>query len=300
MDLISLVTSLAALVTAIAAFLSVLEMRRQRATLYRPDLAISPAVFFVYADTASVIGNAVSCSTRPYDQFGRRPPEIPGLELECFNVGLGAAKEVSVEWSFDRDAVLGIVKRLAETHGMSVECRENEFVLLDPKGEVLTSRIVFAGVPATQTFPYVLPVQVRTSPQPIELPLEYSKAIALYASYFVEPDEQGATEREAGQFGGPVTVVPQLDSPFEFTFPPATASLSFRDIGGKKHVRTVHICPTLVQIQQLPRDRDHIQLFGRGVLHVVTSDVPPKVKPMRSPRSFSRLVPVRDHDTQAD
>jgi hypothetical protein len=301
LDWITALASLTALVTAVAAFLTVLEMRRQRITLYRPDLAVLSAPLFVYAGTYSNLGNGVHCSPRRYDLPADAPKALPSasLHLDCFNLGLGAAKDVQVKWSFDIAEIARILDRLAKPHGMSVECRSNSLVLLDAEHEPRVG-IWTRGLPM-QTLPYVLPVQVHADPQHIEVPFEYIKGVALYASYYVEPYRSlepvqsplppPSSTPPSGDAAivrllesGPIHMHPQLDGSLRY-FPPATASLSYRDIGGNAHVRTFYIAPTFSDIQQLPRQADHIQEMGGGELRVTTHK-PARTKKTPSPRRW--------------
>jgi hypothetical protein len=273
MDWIASISSVAGFVTAVAALLTVLEMKRQRNALYRPDLAIPSSKLFTYAGTFSNIGNTVHCSTTRYDLIADAPTSLPRLSLECFNIGLGAAKDVHVEWAFELDGVLTALNRLTQTHGISVEFGEYGFVLINPDGESLfTSR----GSAATTIIPYVLPVQIQPTAQHIEIASEYAKAIAICASYYVAPHDQGWASIPT-EFRPSLHVFPENDGVVPIVMPPATITLRYRDIAGNIHMRAFEVTPTFSHIQQLPRERDHIQEMREGQLRVFPAGVVTKL-----------------------
>lgn len=285
MDWIALISSVAALVTAAAAFLTVLEMKRQRVTLYRPDLAVPSAELFAYVGSYSEIGNSVHCSTKRYDLPGEPPTSLPVLELGCFNVGLGAAKDVEIYWRFDADAVVKALNRLATPHGIAVTFGEYGFTLVDGAGNVLHRG---RRASSTQRLPYLLPVQMQPDAQRIPLPWEYAQAVAICASYYVEPhDEKWASIPPASRPA--LHVFPEMDGAITVVLPPVTLSLRYRDIGDNTHVREFEITPTFSHIQQLPQQPEHIQEIGEGQLRVVPIGTLTKLLANRSTRRASRF-----------
>jgi hypothetical protein len=264
MDVVTLISSVVGLATAVAALLAVLEMRRQRVTVYRPDLAVSSSPLFAYAGTLSLIGNSVHCSTTRHNLPSDAPDRLPKPSLDCFNLGLGAAKDVHIAWRFDVEATVRVLGALAEQHGMRVvDDGECGIALLDVPGLTRAK----PRLEKAQMLAYVLPIQVQSSPQPIYIPSEYLKALAIYASYYVPPDSVQWSEFPPE--ARPVLhMFPSSDGGDLHPLPSASLSLTFRDIGDNTHVRVFHIAPSFFHIQQLPRERDQISEFGSGQLLV--------------------------------
>lgn len=101
-QIIALLACFGTLLSAIATLLTVRHMKRQRELSYLPDLMISRMFFdgCHWPDAKSYFAN------------GWRPSEkVEGDEEILFymplrNVGLGAAKNISVDWSFPIDEVV--------------------------------------------------------------------------------------------------------------------------------------------------------------------------------------------------
>lgn len=258
MDWITLLSSLAALITAAAALLTVLEMKRQRTTLYRPDLTVPSAPLFVYSGSYSPIGNTVHCSIQRHKLPDEPPLELPLLELDCYNIGLGAAKNVQIAWNLDLKAILEVLNRVAQPHGKSVAQHElsNSMLLLP------------------HVIPYVLPAQTLDVPARIRLPYEYIKAVTLYASYYVRPHDQEWAEVPP-EARPALHVYPQSDESPTHALPPAILFVLYTDIGDNSHSRTYKVAPRFFRIQTLPRERDHIEEIGSGYLKVVPDAMAP-------------------------
>ena len=118
--LIALASSLGAFLAAFATFLTVSEMKQQRLSSYKPELAFGKCFFFLF----SVGGrNKFALSQLGVDAVEKRMwrGEFNQVKLRFFNVGLGTAKDVRAMWSFNIEEFQKII-RSADVDEVSVVC----------------------------------------------------------------------------------------------------------------------------------------------------------------------------------
>ncbi|MBK9338497.1 MAG: hypothetical protein IPM98_18975 [Lewinellaceae bacterium] len=149
--------------TIIASFISVITLFiliRQNERIYQPDLAWSPEPKLfqvVYRDTRSecddlrIISSTDSTSGR--------------LALRCMNLGLGAAKDLRIAWSFDPDKLDDTVRINNHTFATGVTY------------ESKVSGLLFENCVTTESLDdgadYCLPFHTEKEPTRIALPLNY-------------------------------------------------------------------------------------------------------------------------------
>ena len=108
----SSLTSVAALLTAIATLLLVLEMRRQRKALYKRQFVCEDAQFVARPSDGFPLGLHLSRPGSDGEAKSRSQ-----LRVRCTNIGPGPAKRVEYEWSYDPQQ---IIESVAAT-GVSVD-----------------------------------------------------------------------------------------------------------------------------------------------------------------------------------
>ena len=108
---VALGASVGACLSAIAAFLTIRQIARQREASYRPELALSRTAIRSTRDNEKALPTLWTESSNPEPAKA----EWPGrrLVLAVRNVGLGTAKRVSVSWSFPIEEAVQNANQLA-------------------------------------------------------------------------------------------------------------------------------------------------------------------------------------------
>jgi hypothetical protein len=172
--LIALLASIGACLSAIATFLTVQQMARQRRDSYRPDLALSqlpvngacnPSGKTLLPDVWSTDQSAPSTAKHFFT--------IPLL-----NLGLGAAKNLVVSWSFAVDSAINVVNDLAQRTLTPVYI-SNENGMLSVKSEALGGSVEMWRNQRVATVDYILPTAVQNMPFQLKLPHAYITIITL-------------------------------------------------------------------------------------------------------------------------
>jgi hypothetical protein len=215
-QIISLTASVGACMAAVATFLTVWQIAKQRKASYRPELVLVSAEFEAKAQA--------HYSGLPTDWRNPEPKlmsgvttislEPNGFGLPLANIGLGAARNISISWEFAIADAVAKVNRFAKEAGF------DDFLSFDRGSLSMKSPSVisFWINQKTDAMYYVLPASIPGAVARIRLPDAYilllSSAVSLNSSSRIK------------ELGGR----PELLEP-----PPLSVALSFEDIGGKKH-----------------------------------------------------------------
>jgi hypothetical protein len=205
LSLLQEITSIATLVTAAAAFLAILELRRQRVTAYRPSLAIDDQPVSLYQAQP---GGEPRIVFQPDGKLPRRET-MPdgGLQFPVRNVGAGAALEVQARWEFDAIEFAAAIAAVDPKLGKGIAV-ETEFICFQASGygSWMARR---AQVHHLGTLP------AAHDSQPAYLPMPF--AYALLASAFFQ-----------------ASLTRGLESALRLEFPPLCLSIGFRDRAGSQ------------------------------------------------------------------
>jgi hypothetical protein len=207
---IALIASIGACLSAIATFLTVRQIAKQREASYRPELVFSRTFFDAIPDPI----RAGSLPTRWINRqiVAESTPSLEDLSV-CFrNVGLGAAKSVAILWSFPLEQTVERVNKAAQ------RTLTPAYFSIDEWGVSIKSETLGNGTSMWKnqqrvSLDFVLPASVQKEPMPIQLPNAYIQLCS--ALLFLAPKDKG------------------LDNSFEV--PPLTAKIEYIDIGNRMH-----------------------------------------------------------------
>jgi hypothetical protein len=214
-QIISLTASIGACLAAIATFLTVWQIAKQRRASYRPELVLGSGDFEAKAN--------MHHSGLPNDW--RHPePELVGVttvsiapnvfRLPLANIGLGAARNISISWEFAIEDAVANVSKFAKEAGF------DEFLTFEHGALKMKSPAV-GSVWINQkdeTIDYVLPASIPGAVVALGLPNAYM----LFVSAAVSLNYSRKTKN--------------LDWKLELLEPPPlSVALSFEDIAGEKH-----------------------------------------------------------------
>jgi len=114
-DYIGIFTGLATFGAAIATFLTVREIKRQRESSYFPEICIDTFTVRVYGEitTKNILSSKFKRINNFSDEFQKEEePIIKYITIKLQNGGLGAAKKIKFSWDFNYTKATEIVRKL--------------------------------------------------------------------------------------------------------------------------------------------------------------------------------------------
>ncbi|MCG8668668.1 MAG: hypothetical protein MI867_04580, partial [Pseudomonadales bacterium] len=209
-QVISLAASIGACLSALAAFLAVKEVAKQRESSYKPELVLVKTLF-------KGISNPLHKGAMPdFWTTDRESDEsidcVKSFSIPLRNVGLGAAKDVKATWSFPMEDTVALVNDLAQkAHIPAYFELKNGFLSLNSEelGE-LTS--VWRNQ-QLDSLDFVLPAQIDNSPIELTYPHAYIQIISALIYFSVK--------------SGKLESFPDI--------PKLNLKLEYSDIGGLAH-----------------------------------------------------------------
>lgn len=215
-QIIAVSASVGACMSALATFLTVLQIARQRESSYRPELAISRTFFSSTTDplaeglipgvwTEHEVQQAEEASTVRRTQFA----------VPLRNIGLGTAKTVDVSWAFDIGELTKRVNDLAQLSSTPAQLSYESGTLHLKSENVGTFTSMWCNQKHS-SMDYVMSAAVDNKPGRLVLPHAYIQLVSALVFFT-------ATEKNHGTF-------PEI--------PRLTLQLDYRDIGDQKHRAT--------------------------------------------------------------
>jgi len=215
-QIIALLASLGACFSAIATFLTVRQIAKQREASYRPELALSRVSVECKKDP--IASGTIPTFWAPIGNEGKADSLSRTFSLPLSNIGLGTAKAVSVFWSFPFESVTKQVNDLAQkTLSAAYFTFDKDQLSLD--SENLGKSTSIWGNQKLETLDYVLPAAVHHEPVMLKLPHAYTQIVSSLL-YFSTRDKDRKSFPE---------------------IPPLIAKFEFSDIGEAKHSATFSI-----------------------------------------------------------
>jgi hypothetical protein len=228
-DTIAMFASLGSCSAALAAFVAVLEMRKQRVIATMPALLpIRQAIHAVSVQEESgrevVTWSVERLSDVELLEPGRDPPQ--DYRIPLINLGTGPAKNIQALWSVDPVAVVADINLLAERKQLAVGADlapDGKLTIRSQSGRLLSYA---CGEPDEYSFDYLMPADKAADRLLVQLPAVFLVLVWTYACVSFSPE--------------PATKVPAVapPRPLDDTICAATLQLRFEDLNGMRH----HAC----------------------------------------------------------
>lgn len=181
-DFISICVSIATICTAFATFLTVLEMKKGRDILHRPNIVIpNKQTIFVKWDDSDINPLFFKIYKNQEDIF--KKSDFSNFHIfKIFNLGLGIAQNIEINWRFNSRKNIEIIQK--QTEISKIGCRENIagtysffFKNKQPVDLKINSK-------AINRLDYLIPIHLENKKELIEIPCEFlfSYIIALYSN----------------------------------------------------------------------------------------------------------------------
>lgn len=218
---IASISGLAALATALATFLTVREIAKQRRSALVPDLASSHQFAYVYAEQP-LSGMRYVWSADP-----TIPPQLvhhSRYGISLVNVGTGAAKQLQAKWALDLEGMVVRVNELARSASVPVSADMDSAT---SEVRILWADKVFStGMVANQLkhdLGHVLPASLDKNGLHVEVPSVYLHLAALQVALGLVSLEEVAQAEDWARF------------------PHAVLSLNYIDVLGDEHSKELEV-----------------------------------------------------------
>lgn len=190
-QLIATSASVAAGISALATFFTVIQIHIQRKASYRPEL--------VFAKTHFTVDGSVKTKEHNDRNF----------KIDLFNIGLGAAKNFKIEWSFPIESS---VKKVNSLIGQPSENYKLENGILSWTRENNSHYMSMWKSQKNTSIDFFLPASISKDPVNITIP-------DAYASLWIEHFKNCALREDYSNTN----------------FPPLKATITYQDIGGTRY-----------------------------------------------------------------
>jgi hypothetical protein len=229
-ETLTLLTTIGTFLAVIATFLTVLEMRWQRRTTYKPDLMVESTGFDIYPDGTDHFGIiATDRTTRPAENASTQ------LFLTARNAGFGPAKNVTYSWETDLQDFLESIGRVDASVVESAEYDAGRLLRL-VDSEKRDSYYNLANQLRGR-----LPVIMPDVSSGLYFPSAYLRLLMLSLNARAKRETQL-------QAGADVANRHLFDMGAFDGWPPLTLTLSCKDLGGYEHRRRFTVQPEVAML----------------------------------------------------
>lgn len=222
-QVISLAASIGACLSAIAAFLAVRQVSKQRESSYKPELVLSKTMFECSPNPRSKeqIPSAWTPKTNKEEELSLHR----SFSMPLRNVGLGAAKSIKVNWSFPIEDVVATVNEIAQK-SLVPAYFEYQNEMLSLKSEAMGGSVSAWRNQKNQNIDFVLPAPVDTVPIELVLPHAYIELVSALIHFSARSENFEHLED-----------IPSLNLDLEFV-----------DIGGGHHKSEFSISTQIISV----------------------------------------------------
>lgn len=174
-SIFTIISALAAVIYTIITFKTLKEIKAQRETTYRPDIIIDEGLFYIYSYKTTSGEFPVEYTYDKKDSLYYCDNfEISSFSINLFNIGLAAAKEVEIEYSFQLDKIIDIILEQNKTLPAEkiIDIKKDEhFIEFTPAKKVVSGSSFHSIENQLKSkINHILPVYISNNPIKINLP----------------------------------------------------------------------------------------------------------------------------------
>jgi hypothetical protein len=174
-SIFTVISALAAVIYTIITFKTLKEIKAQRETTYRPDIIIDEGLFYIYSYKTDKGEFPVEYTYDKKDPlYNCDTFKMSSFSINLFNIGLAAAKEIQIEYSFHLDKIIDTIleqNKLLPTDKIIDIRKAERFVEFKPAKEAVGGASYHAiDNQLKREINHILPVNISNSPIKINLP----------------------------------------------------------------------------------------------------------------------------------
>jgi hypothetical protein len=176
---IAVAASIGSCMAAIATFLTVRQMSKQRTDSYHPELALSRIVFDARPLTDGGLPTLWRTTSNSDSENidGTKSPFSFSVPLS--NIGLGAAKDVKIFWEFPLGELTEKINQLAQSAAVAARFTFDNG-MLSTESELFGKQVSIWKNQQKAHIDYVLPAAVQHEPETLQLPHAYVVAASAF------------------------------------------------------------------------------------------------------------------------
>ena len=218
-NLLSLLTQIATWITVLLVLFTLFEMVKQRKATYKPDIVISNNSVYVYISQSGFPDIWLEERIAKGDIFETSEPNLK-FQLPIYNLGLGAARDIEIEWKYDHANFIKAVNQIStySPKKFNLSMTDYDFLLFEIPGKY-RSYINLEGELINKKN-FLLPYSMEDKSESISLPQGFMLLVSVYALCDISK-----CLKERSHF--PKFDIPQID-----------LSIKYNDIGGSTHSKT--------------------------------------------------------------
>jgi hypothetical protein len=225
---VALIASIGTCAAAIATFWTVREMAKQRQTSYRPELVLQA----IYFKGSPDIENGFPFNWRRNSDVDENA-KVARFTIPLSNIGLGAAKNVRVLWSWPIQEVVSLSNELATKIEAKLYLKyNNEIEMLEVKSDTKMQLAVSWGNQKLQIIDYILSAATPHDSVMIEIPFAYVTTVSGLLFFWQSAEQQKKSPAK--------THFPSI--------PPLTVNICYLDITNNEHNTLFHLNFELVML----------------------------------------------------
>jgi hypothetical protein len=174
----TLVTTFATFATTVIILLTLFEMANQRKSAYKPDLVFGTQNSFSIDINKSTNTPEIMPFIEPRESHSKRVFHLRQPTLNLYNIGMATAKAITVNWKFDTDAYINIIRGLDTEKKYTINMTylgKSPFLRVTQPGETAD----FSMTSFVDSIDYILPAHVQKEPHVIMLPPPYLPLISI-------------------------------------------------------------------------------------------------------------------------
>ncbi len=218
-----IIASISALATIAAAFIyywTLNELKKQRENTARPHLFIDKIHFNVQGFSKGKYLMPLKWTTEKTNSVILEyvnKNEVAEFHLKCYNIGFGTATKVNIEFSYEIDDFISIIKELEKEIPKKdrIKIEKNEsFISFSNENKEMPNRTFGLSIEhhLKHYITYILPINIKNEPVGVKLPSHYLELLNTFVYY---------------------SMTNPNDDNLDFTMPAITAKIEYSDINMK-------------------------------------------------------------------
>lgn len=223
---IALVSGIATLATAVATFLTIKEIAKQRKASYKPEIIPANQYAYAYGHKVSKLSKFGWAKER-ISSGGMGDLSIPAsamYSIALFNVGLGSATRIEAKWNLDLSSMIAEINTLAHRSFTSVAVEESlEKGTVQIGGPDYLSSTHMVRNQLKHDWGHLLPASLDRNGIELPVPSAYLELASLKVALGLKLG---------------------IDAPNNGTWaelPTPSVELSYHDLGGDRHTRSFEL-----------------------------------------------------------